>query len=164
MFRLRSAALIFLFFTVPGLIVLSPAQVELRPSASVSHALAFVESSDALGKVDRQQVSLVYSLLAQRLKLPQKDLPHVMVFHVSSEAAHAGDVKTTSVRRNAAGKESVYYEFWIVGQPKPTDYIRYLDAVLEQHFNLNLTTEEQNGLGMFVLRFMSSTVSANGGH
>ncbi len=160
----RTAIVGFVFLTLPGLIALSSAQVELNPSKQIDHALAFVSSPDARGTIDEQQVRVCYSLLAQRLRLPEKDLPHVVVFHVSSHAAHAGEVEKTSVRRNAGSKDSVYYEFWIVGQPKMTDYIRGLDAILEQHFSLQLSEEDQKSLGLFVLRFMSSTVSAHGGH
>lgn len=138
------------------------AQVELSPSSYVDHALVFMDFSGVPGTVGRQQVRLCYGLLAQRLKVSEKELPHVFVIHASPEAAHAVDVSAITIRRIVIGQKSPYYEFWVVGRPQTTDYIRGFLTILEDHFKLYISTEERKDAALFVLRFMSSTVSAHG--
>lgn len=150
------------FLTILILSCIGTAQVQLTPSHQVQHALAFIDSPDAPGTLDANHLRQCFSLLAQRLKLPDSDLPHVVVIHVSPEAAHAADVRASCVRRNAAGN-SQYYEFWIVGRPKPAEYARFLYTIFEQHYNLTLSIGEQQQVAAFVTRLMSSTVNASGG-
>src|SRR5512143_136722 len=141
---------------------IASAQVELTPSHEVQHALAFISSPDAAGSVDCNQLRQCFSLLTQRLKLPQQALPHIVVIHASNQVAHAADVHASCVRRNAA-RDSKYYELWIVGPPKPSEYVRLFDTILEQHYNLRLSEEEKRAAGLFVQRLMSNTISAKGG-
>jgi hypothetical protein len=163
----RSFISIFLICLIilitPELIGRCSAQVRLAPSAHVTNALAFTGSPDATGTVDRQQVRLCFSIVMQRLKLPENELPKVLVIHASRDVAEVADVHKTTIRRNA-GTDSAYYEFWIVGQPQPSDCILAAYAILEKHFKIQISEEQQKKTALFVFRFMSSTVSAHGGH
>jgi hypothetical protein len=160
-------ALALLILDCLWIVVLTPgslAQVQLAPSSQVDHALGFVESPDATGTLDRQQARLCYSLLAQRLKLTDRELPHVLVIHASPETAHAANVSSFHIRRTFGERREVYYEFWLVGQPQPTEYVRGFYRILTDHFQMVIPKQEAGNIAKFVSRILSSTVNAGGRH
>jgi hypothetical protein len=100
-------------------------------------------------------------LLVRELGLEGKDLPRIMVVHVSKNAGKAAGVPANRVRRNSAGDLSdVYYEFWIVGPSNAAAYAISLETVLESEFELKLTAAERDQVLARVVRALDATVSA----
>ncbi len=161
---MRCAGLIVaLILGTSSLVGTLSAQVRLTPSSYTDHALVFITSPDAPGTVDQQKVRQAYTLLAQRLKVPEAELPHVIVIRPSAQLAHAAAVSKNTLRRNA-GEDGTYYELWIVEKPHLGTYIGALCKLLDKHFNLQLSDEQRTQASRFVLRLLSGTVSAHAEH
>jgi hypothetical protein len=125
---------------------------------SVSGKLIFVDSPDA-GRLESQKVTTCLTWLVRELGLEGKDLPVIVVVHVSEKAGKAAGVEATRVRRNSSGGPSnVYYEFWIIGQGNAALYAFYLEALLERHFGLTLTDIEHTQVLTRVVRMLNATV------
>ena len=126
----------------------------------VSGKLIFLESPDA-GHLESQKVATCFSMLIHELRLEGKDLPTIVVVHVSEKTGKAAGVPASSVRRNlSGGPGNIYYEFWIVGQGNAAVYAVYLEVLLERHFALKLTDTEHADVLRRVVRMLNATVSA----
>jgi hypothetical protein len=123
--------------------------------------LVFVESSDAKG-VEKQKIASCVGLLVREMNLGGRDLPRVLVLHVSENAAKALEVHS-SIRRNSSKDQGdVYYEFWVVGKARAIDYTVAMQALLQEHFQLQMTEAERKQVVARVVRILNATVSAYG--
>lgn len=126
--------------------------------------VVLVNSPDASGVLSPERLTQCLSQLAREWELPLRDLPNVMVFHVSKEVAEAASVrKDTAVRRNSGGESGqAYYEVWLVGKPE-YKYVLALQAVLEYHFHFKPSDEQRDLIVNRVGRAQTYTVDAQEG-
>lgn len=130
-------------------------------SAEIEHSLVFLSSGDNLGAVDRDKLKTAFHLMLGELKLPPRDLPHIVVLHVSQAVGHGAGVEATCVRRvRDEPHRTYYYELWIVGQPGSADYALGMYAVLTLHFGLSKSVEQQREIVARVTRHLDSTLNA----
>ena len=124
--------------------------------------LIFVEAPDARG-LDKQKIASCENLLLREMNLAGRELQRVLVLHVSESAGKALKVVRTSIRRNHAKDQGdLYYEFWIVGQGHTADYAVAMQALLQEHFQLQMTDAERKEVLTRVVRILNATVSAYG--
>lgn len=126
--------------------------------------VALVNSADAPGVVSADRMTQCLSQLAREWNLPLKDLPNVLVFHVSKEVADTVSVREeVAVRRNSGrnpGEE--YFEVWLVGKAD-YKYVLALQTVLEYHFHFAPSDEERDRIVSRVGRAQTYTVDVNQG-
>ncbi|HKN33680.1 MAG TPA: hypothetical protein VJX16_10610 [Terriglobales bacterium] len=129
------------------------------PPEEVSGTLIFLESPD-IAHLETQKLTTCLTWLVRELGLEGKDLPLIVVMHISERAGKAAGVAASSIRRNSSGNRGdVYYEFWIVGQGSAAVYAVNLEAVLERHFVLKLTDAEHADVLKRVVRMLNASVS-----
>ncbi len=126
-----------------------------------SGKLVLLESPEAAGHVDKQKLLSCVSLLMRELGLQSKEIPRILVLHVSNKEGQVAGVKANSIRRNASlERGDVYYEFWIVDVGTSPLYAVSLESILEGHFEIKLTNEERDQVLARVIRVLNVTVSA----
>ena len=125
---------------------------------SVSGTLVFLGSSDAPGAVAPDRLQRCLQHLAQELKVEDKEMPQIVVFHVSQRVGEAMGLKGSTVRRNTGQGAGPYFEVWLVGRFGPADYVVALESVLEDHFDLQNPQPERMKIMSRVLRYERSTV------
>jgi hypothetical protein len=123
-----------------------------------------VASPDAPGVITGDKLTECFLRLAREWKIPQKDLPNIVVFHVSKKAAETAFVdRDTAIRRNTAGSDgSEYFEVWLVGKPE-LKYVLALQNVLEYQFGLRPTEKQRNEVVDWVGRIEDATISVQEG-
>ncbi len=123
--------------------------------------LVFLESPDAKGTLDRGQMSACMAQLVRDLGLSGRELPVVMVLHVSDKAGSvAGLVQRTTLRHNTGTSgPPAYYELWIMGAPSPSEYLTAFENILERHFAMNLSDERRAQVLTQLARFFKNTVT-----
>lgn len=132
-----------------------------REASTTEHSLTFLASPDAPGTVDQERVHACLRLLLREMNLDGKELPHIVVLHASKKVAHAAAIQETSIRRSAlASGNEAFFEFWIVGQPKLSDYAGALFNILEQHFALKVAQSDRKQIMVRVFRYLQNTVAA----
>jgi hypothetical protein len=145
------------------ILLVVPALASAGAPPKLPENLIFLETRDTEEALQRQKVAQCMDLLARDLSLAGKDLPQVLVVHVSKETGKAIGVKHLEVRRNTGTRPpEVYYELWFAGQTSLADYTVAMEAMLERHFDLNLTVAERAQVVTRALRQLSATVSAYG--
>jgi len=122
--------------------------------------VSLVASPDAPGSLSVHRLERCLEQLAHEWKLPEKDLPNVVVFHVSKKVADSAFVvDDVAVRRNHSGNTGgEYYELWLVGQPD-RKYVLGLQNVIEYHFGLKPTDDERATVVARVARIEDATVN-----
>lgn len=124
-----------------------PAAAQEVPS-EVSSRITLVESADAPGHIGEDRLARVYWDLIRDQKLSLKQLPSVLVFHVSRKAAASVGLSTTALRTDQCkqGAQEGYYQLWLVGEPLTTDYVLGLQTALEHEFGLQYPDKERTAL------------------
>jgi hypothetical protein len=151
----RLAAVLFLLVLISSAVT---AQTDLNASAA---NLFFLESPQ-LKALERQKIASCENLLVREMNLAGRELPRVLVLHVSEDTGKALKLQT-SIRRNSdKDRNDVYYEFWIVGPGRAGDYAVAMQALLQEHFGLRMTDAERKEIVLRVVRILNATVSAYG--
>jgi hypothetical protein len=123
--------------------------------------LIVVSSADAPGKLSAHRLTSCLRQLIRRWKQDERNLPTIVVFHVSRRNAKMANVGThTGVRRNhAADSSDLYYEIWFVDKATVDQYVLALENVVEDHYHLSPTDEERKEAMTFTARVMNDTIS-----
>lgn len=146
---------------IPLLVI--AAVVPVPASVTISDNVVFLESPDAKGNFQRERINACLNQLVREMDLKDKHLPTIVVMHVSDKVGRAVGVEHTSLRRNSErGGSDGYYEFWIVGQGQPVEYVLAVEKILEHHFHLNWSDEHRKGVMVRVMRYLNNTVNAYG--
>lgn len=132
-----------------------------QPPPVVLQRVGMLESADAPGHVDRERLARNLWQLMREQGLDLQQAPHIMVFHVSKEVAGIVGIKG-SIGRTARHEQtgSVYYQLWLVGEPKAPDYITGLQMILQHAFSLQQTPKELEQVLSRVGTMDSATVDA----
>jgi len=133
-----------------------------REQVSLQHALAFVPTRKGVEAVDHERMTASLALLLRQMHLSEQDLPHILVIQPTPEVAHATGATQSTVRRANPSGGPVYYELWIVGPPKPAEYITGLHLILEEYFSVQISDADRKSDVLRVMRVMDATVSAHG--
>jgi hypothetical protein len=108
--------------------------------------IAVVASPDAPGHFSLTEFSACMSNLAYLMNLTNRQMPPVLVMHVSDTVAtRFGVARTGVIRHNCADatEPASYYEVWLVGHPDVSNYVMALLGVLEDHFVLDISSQER---------------------
>ncbi len=132
---------------VASALITSRAAAQEVPS-EVSGRLTLVESADAPGHIEEARLARVYWDLIHEQKLPLRQLPAVLVFHVSRKAAATVGLSATALRTDQCkqGTQEGYYQLWLVGEPLTADYVLALQTVLEYEFGLQYPDKDRKAL------------------
>jgi hypothetical protein len=148
-----------------NLIVLAVLLFALPVFASVpGPEILILSAPDAPGKISADRIATCLRLIAEDLKVDRQDLPRIVVMHVSRKTGVAAGVNHTTVRRNydAHSDHTLYYEFWIVGEPTDVDYSVGAFNILENRLGQKVEEKQRLAIMQRALRFLQSTVSAYG--
>ncbi len=121
--------------------------------------VALMRSPDAPGEFSLGEFSSCMWNLATMINVTDRPMPRILIMHVSEAvAAHFGVNRTGVIRHNrsSAGEPLSYYEVWIVGDADVCNYVVALLGVLEDHFLLDISTQERQ-------RVVESAIWAVGG-
>lgn len=118
-----------------------------------------LETSDAPGTLDTNKLLECLKMTLREMNLDGRELPRILVYHISPEAGHYIGVDTNSSWRSTGGGNS-RYEMWIVGKPSNYLYIYMLENILERHFQVQIDEAARSRLVNHVERGLSATVDA----
>lgn len=132
--------------------------------AAPGSGIVILSAPDAPGKVSVERIATCLRLIAQDMKVNEVDLPRIVVMHVSQRVGAAAGVPHTTVRRNydAVNSQTVYYEFWIVGEPRDVDTSAAVLNILESRSGHKVEQKDRLAIMQRALRFLQNTVSAYG--
>jgi hypothetical protein len=150
--------------TILGLLTIV-SQLWLGPrSAKSIHAqdditrVIVTDTADAPGTVDRPKLTASLELTAAELHVSVRDLPSIVVFHLSkAAAAQLGRAVSSTVCSTGS---TTYYEWWIIGEPSNLVYSFMAENTLEDHFKLNVEDSERGRILRTVLSRLDMTVDA----
>lgn len=144
-----------------AVLMAAPAAAQGVPS-EVSGRITLVESADAPGHIGEDRLARVYWDLIREQKLSLKQLPAVLVFHVSRKAAASVGLVASGLRtdKREQGVEEGYYQLWLVGEPVTADYVLSLQTALEHEFGLQYAEKERQALLMRVALRDMATIDA----
>ena len=131
----------------------------LASAASPHESPPFVilETRDAPGTLDIQKLSECLKLTLREMNLDGRELPRIVVYHVSPESGHYLGVETNSNwRSNFGGRQR--YEMWIVGKPSTYLYSYMLENILERHFQLQVDESARSRMVSHIERGLNATV------
>jgi len=147
-----------------GLLTIA-SQLWLGPSCSASgHAqgdmtgVVVMDTADAPGAVDRLKLTASLELTAAELHESVRDLPSIVVFHLSkAAAAQVGRSVSSTVCSTGS---TTYYEWWIIGEPSNLTYSFMAENTLEDHFKLKVEDSERGRILRAVLSRLNMTIDA----
>ncbi len=128
----------------------------------LAEKLTLVQSSDAAGHLNKERLARVLWALVNEQKLEVKQVPNIIVLHVSPATGMAIGVPASGTARTdhcaATGKN--YYQLWVLGEPKGADYVAGLETILQHELGLQPTDSELKPLLRRVLQADLATLDA----
>jgi hypothetical protein len=118
--------------------------------------LVVMETADAVGAVDQGKIRISLQQSATELKVDVRQLPCILVFHVSQATAAKLNI-TGSSTWQASGASNLY-ETWIVGEPSDYLYAGLMVNILEHQFGLNIEDSERTRVIQSVRLRLASTI------
>ena len=115
------------------------------------------ESHDAPGPLDASKLQQCLELTVRELGLENRDLPRIVVYHISDETGHLLGIETNSNYRNNGGGH-MRYEMWIVGKASNSLVTYMLENILERHFQLQLDEAAPSKAVIHIERGLDATV------
>lgn len=124
--------------------------------------IVMVSSADAAGSVSMDRVNSCLHQLVREWKQDEKELPNIVVFHVSRKAGRAaGVLDRFAVRLNRSPEHGdLYYEVWFVDEPSVNEYVVAIENVIESHFHLSPTETQRQQAMKRTAMVQSATISA----
>ena len=120
--------------------------------------LVVMETADAPGTVDRVKLAASLELTAAELQVSLRDLPPIVVFHLSQTAAAKLKLVVSSTVRDTGS--TTRYELWIIGEPSDLTYSYMAENILEDHFKLKLDDGARGRILRTVRSRLDMTVNA----
>jgi hypothetical protein len=150
----RATIAIFGLLTFAGQLWLA----ESAHSQDDSTRVVVMDTADAPGMVDRLKLAASLELTAAELHVSVRDLPSIVVFHLSkAAAAEVGRSVSSTVCSTGS---TTYYEWWIIGEPSNLIYSFMAENTLEDHFKLNVEDSERGRILRAVLSSLDMTIDA----
>jgi len=121
-------------------------------------------SSDARRTPSADHLRDCLTQLAQEWKIPVKNLPPILIFHVSRNVAETANVREAiELRRNSVQQIPRYFEIWIVGDQPLNYYIFALQSILEHEFHLAPGDEQRKEVLTRVGRLQNAIIDVREG-
>src|SRR5215470_17822611 len=117
-----------------------------------------METADAPGTVDRLKLTASLELTAAELHVSVRDLPPIVVFHLSRAAAAKLNLAVSSTVRSTGS--TTRYELWIIGEPSDLIYSFMAENILEDHFKLKVDDSARGRILRTVRSRLNMTVDA----
>lgn len=124
-----------------------------------SSPFVIFETSDAPGTLDVQKLSDCLQLTLREMNLDGRELPRIVVYHVSPAAGHYLGIETNSNWKSSGGGH-MRYEMWIVGKSSNYLLTYMLENILERHFQLQVDETARSRMVGHVERGLNATVDA----
>jgi len=137
----------------------------LRPlsSGQAGPVLTVMETRDAPGNVAPEKLDECLRLTLVEMNLDGRDLPRIVVYHVSQKTADDLGVQHNSIwKANVGGQPR--YEMWIVGKPSTFLYSYMLASILQKHSQITVDTTQLSRIVTKVERGLNATVDARSFH
>lgn len=130
----------------------------------VSGHVYVVSSIVARGQVSAERLDSCLREFAQEWKQDERRLPSVVFLVVSPKLASAALVEGPVGIRRKYSPTSVesYYEVWMVN-PTVEDYMKALEGIVEDYFQLKPDDRERKEVWVRVARVQNATVGASEG-
>ena len=123
------------------------------------------EEPGASGSLDLAKLDESLRLTIQELRLDPRELPRIIVYHVTQETADRLDIHTNSVWRNTGRPGGgLRYEMWLVGKPSHYLYAYMFESILEQHFHLSVEASNRSKIIGHVERALDATIDVRSFH
>ena len=123
--------------------------------------LVFVHS-EQVNKLVRTRIQTCLTQMSREMGVLGREMPLIVVMHVSDKEAETLNVHTTSVRRIDGTAGGTYYELWITSKASMVHVADGMQRILEKEFQISVSDVEREAMVRRVSRFMASTVSADG--
>lgn len=118
-----------------------------------------MENRDAPGTVEPEKLDECLRFTLREMNLEDRELPFILVYHVSRETADELGLETNSIwMANVGGHPR--YELWIVGRPSNFLYNYMLEKVLEKHFQVTVDAVQRSRIVAKVEHSLDVTVDA----
>src|SRR3954468_2625389 len=149
--------LFFLFLT-------SLAVGQSNSSFSGGH-LTLLHSSDNKHFLTEKRLKECRDKLVSEWKLNKNDLPNILVFQVSKNAARAALVnEKVALRQNFSRKDGKgYFELWINDEANLRAVIVGLQTILESHFSLQIADDQRRTVMNRVFLLEEGTIDVSEG-
>jgi len=160
----RNRALARLSVAALGVVVGFPRSTLAGPGPAVTHtpddptSVVVMDSADAPGTVDRLRLTAILELTAAELHVSVRDLPSIVVFHLSKDAAAKLGLAVSSTVCSTGS--TTRYELWIIGEPSDLTYSYMAENILEDHFKLKVENSERARILRTVRSRLNMTVDA----
>lgn len=122
-----------------------------------------LEGADAVGAIDRGKIAECMEFTAHELHVGEKELPKILVYHVSQETADSLGIASGSTWRTR-GKGQFRYEMWVVGAPSNSGWSHAIMDILQQYFEMDLPARQREKMMEHVERRLDATVSVKALH
>ena len=119
--------------------------------------LVVLDTPDAPGVIDQDKIRISLQQTATELKVDVRQLPCILVFHVSQATAAKLNITGSSAWHNS-GRAVNLYEMWIVGEPSDYIYAELMVKILEHQFGLNIDDSERTRVVECVQLLLASTI------
>jgi hypothetical protein len=87
-----------------------------------------------------------------------RELPRIVVYHVSQKSADFIGISSASTWRTR-GNEQFRYEVWLIDEPSNADYSLAVESILEQYFSVSLGRDERARILQHVARELNETIN-----
>jgi hypothetical protein len=157
----RNRALARLSVAALGVVVGFPRSTLAGPGPAAPDdptSVVVMDTADAPGTVDRLRLTAILELTAAELHLSVRDLPSIVVFHLSKDAAAKLGLAVSSTVCSTGS--TTRYELWIIGEPSDLTYSYMAENILEDHFKLKVENSERARILRTVRSRLNMTVDA----
>jgi hypothetical protein len=117
-----------------------------------------LEGADSVGALDRNKIADCIDYVARELHVEDKELPKILVYHVSQETADTLAISSGSTWRTR-GKGQFRYEMWVVGAPSNSTWSHAIMDILQQFFEMDIPVRQREKMMEHVERRLDATVS-----
>lgn len=114
----------------------------------IADKISLLTAPKTSGCIDRDRLAYALWMLAREQNLERAELPRIVVIQISDEAAaRFGSLSVSPILVDHLHHVPYsYFVVWMVGEPKPADYVMKLQAVLQHEFQLQQTAAETQAL------------------
>src|SRR5215469_14796450 len=114
--------------------------MHVQASPRPAEPFVIIEEPGAPGKVDPQKLAEGFHLMIRELHIEPRELPTIVVYHISPRSAQYIGLDSSSIYRNT-GSGKLRYEMWIIGRPSCHTYSYLLESMLAHHFQVSMDHE-----------------------
>ena len=153
---MRAAIAILGLLTITGQLWPGQESAESGHALEDTTRLIVLDTADAPGTVDRPKLTASLELAAAELHVSVRELPSIVVFHLSKAAAAKLGLAVSSTVCSTGS--TTRYEWWIIGEPLNLTYSFMAENTLEDHFKLKVGDSERRRIVRAVLSRLDATV------